>query len=215
MSAGKELFELESDEADLPRIVDADGDVDFGGERPAPSAAAPTVVFSVGELTTYAVAVVVLVVAAYLIGAYIGRERSSVPVVEPPMNVVPASESLLPVGSGEAREEPTREPLPGSVSRQAEEPAARPAPQPYVAAESRYTLEAIRFTAEDRAVALIHVERLQKLGYIPTFLMQKDGEVGVCVGKFANRSDKTGVRWRDEIRSIRPAYRHCEFVRLR
>lgn len=213
MSATKELFELENDEDDLPRLNDVEGvGTPASGERPGVSPPT-TVVFTVGELSTYAAAVVVLVIAAYLIGAYVGRDRPQPSPIEPTMSVVPAGESLLPDAVGRARQEPVQEPLPNDPPRPAPEEA--PSPPSEAVSNPKYTLEVMRFRVEDRAVALIHLQRLQKLGYIPAFPMSNDGEVGVCVGKFATRQDKTGLRWRDEIRNIHSAYRYCDFVRLR
>jgi cell division septation protein DedD len=119
--------------------------------------------------------------------------------------VVEATERLLPDEHGEP-------PLPQVYEKPPEKPADdKPASTP----EGKYTLQVIRFSLEDRAVAVATVERLQKYGYAPVFIETHGGELAVCVGRFDDQKDKKALMWRDELRNLHSAYRHCDFVAVK
>ncbi|MBN1807663.1 MAG: hypothetical protein JW909_01245 [Planctomycetes bacterium] len=203
MTTRKELFELDlpGDEQDLPS-VQGDAPPDSGSGTLPPG----TMIFSVEQLTVLAVAVLILVVIAFLVGAYVSGsvERSAGPVSPPEIRVAENSDDLLPDQRGEP-------PLPETYEEPLPEPQASPSASP-AGGTGNYTLEVIRFILDDRAVAVMTQERLQRYGYAPVFLQADAGEISVCVGRFDTRQDAKGLLWKDEIRNLRGAYRHCDFV---
>lgn len=213
MAGKKEIFELEKAEADLPQLPahPEDEAPKQDGYKTPPG----TVLLTVDQMTFYVVAALVVVFAAYLIGYYAStRQQGEIP-PDPTMEVVPAIDRFLPSADGEA-EEAAGPPLPEAPPSDTPDETAQPASGSTTSqADARYTLEVIRFKTEDRMVAVITVQKLQKLGYVPAFLKPKGDEIAVCVGKFATRDDKTALRWREEIRNIHRAYHYCEFVPLR
>ncbi|HHN47009.1 MAG TPA: hypothetical protein ENN09_06160, partial [Planctomycetes bacterium] len=199
MTTRKELFELKvpKDEDDLPAVQGDEIDHSArSSSKSGTSAQLPpgTVIFSVEQLTLLTVAVLILVVVAFLVGSYVSGkvEQRVAPSPPPEIRVVETAEDLLPDRRGEL-------PLPIPRER-VEEPAAAKTPSPApAAADARYTLEVIRFRVEDRSVALMTVERLQKYGYAPVFLEKQGNELSVCVGRFADRNDRQGLLWKEEI----------------
>jgi len=207
MSARKELFELDipGDDKDLPEVQGDMAPKSSGTETLPPG----TVVFSMEQLTLLAVAVLILVVVAFLVGSYVsGRvEQPASQLPGPAVKVVETPENLLPDEHGEP-------PLPQVYDKPLPKPddtnAAAPAD-----GEGKYTLEVIRFNLEDRATAMATVEKLQKYGYAPAFIETQGNEISVCVGRFPDKNDKKALQWREEIRNLRPAYRHCDFITVK
>ena len=210
MTTRKELFEIDMPgdirDDDLPKVQ---GDVSSTGslnvELPP-----GTVVFSVEQLTVLATAVLILVVIAFLVGSYVSNkvDTSSEDMPRPQVNVVEASEALLPDEQGQP-------PLPEEYSRPQQQQPAPAGDATANAPDGRYTLEVIRYIVEDRAIAMLTVEKLQRYGYAPVFLQEAAGGYSVCVGRFTARNNQKGLLWREELRALHSAYRHCEFVTVK
>jgi len=207
MSIRRELFELDvpGDEEDLPQVQ---GD-SHAQKRLTQDIPPGTVVFSMEQLGALAVAVLVLVVIAFLVGRYVSKhvEQATEPSRPPEIKVVENVNDLLPDQTG-------KPPLPDEYSKPFPAPIQKTSPET-VQVDGRYTLEVIRFLVEDRALAVATQERLQKYGYAPVFLQQSSNEISVCVGRFENKDDKKGNAWRDEIRGLRSAYRHCDYITVK